>query len=36
MSWEEPQPPILNYGVGIAVTLTTILITGLLVYLIWG
>ena len=36
MSWEEPQPPIFNFGAGIAITFATILVTGLLVFLIWG
>lgn len=36
MSWEEPQPPILNFGIGMAVTFATILLAGLLVYFIWG
>ena len=36
MSWEEPQPPILSFGTGLAVTAITIVVAGLLVFLIWG
>lgn len=36
MSWEDPHPPILSFGVGMAVTFGTILAAGLLVYLLWG
>lgn len=36
MSWEKPEPPILNFGTGLVVIVATILIAGLLVYWILG
>lgn len=36
MSWEEPQPPILSFGTGMAVTALAIVLAGVLVFWIWG
>lgn len=36
MSWEIPEPPVYSYWKGIAVVALTILVVGVVVYLLLG